>query len=173
MQQCWRWRCLPNNETRLVGLRWQGALHSRHFKELLGVLPIRLETTLALPTNVPMDFWDCLYLEVLPGLSGVGEVLAHSERGLWNEIEGENRIININNLLGLSGERLGVKIAYVLPLKFALGQKEETHQQNGRKSQENAGTVLGQSRDNPVKILFLCFLVLGSFLALRKGVNAI
>ena len=35
-----------------------------------------------------------------------------------------------------------------------------------RKSQENAGTVLGQSRDNCVKILFMCFLVYWFLLAL-------
>ena len=41
---------------------------------------------------------------------------------------------------------MGVKSIYVL---LYLGDNKETHKQNSRKSQENAGTVPGQSWDNP------------------------
>ena len=55
----------------------------------------------------------------------------------------------------------GGQIVYVFP--FFPGEKRETHKQNSQeisgKGRESPGTVRGESRDNPAKILFMCFLV--------------
>ena len=56
--------------------------------------------------------------------------------------------MNINAFSGLSQERVGVKIIYVLP--FFLGEKETHKPENARKiprqSRDNPGTVPRQSR---------------------------
>ena len=61
-------------------------------------------------------------------------------------VRGDKKPININNFSGLSREWVGVKIINKIP----------------RRSQESAGTVPGQSRDNPVKV-FLCVLLFIDF----------
>ena len=64
----------------------------------------------------------------------------------------------------------GGQIVYVFP--FFLG-KRETHKQNSQdisgKGWESPGTVPGKSRDNPVKILFMRFLVYWFSLALIEA----
>ena len=69
-----------------------------------------------------------------------------------NGSDGEKKsAINTNNFLGSSREQVGLKFAYVLLCSWGT---RETQNKIARKSQENAGTVPGQSRDNPMK----CFL---------------
>ena len=60
----------------------------------------------------------------------------------------------------------GGQIVYVF--SFLLG-KRETHKQNSQEISGNGRESPGQSRDNPVKILFMCFLVYWFFLALIIG----
>ena len=59
---------------------------------------------------------------------------------------GRKRPVKLNNFSGMSEKWVGVKFVYVLPF---LGQKGKHINKNSRKSQENAGTVPGQSWDNP------------------------
>ena len=63
---------------------------------------------------------------------------------------------------GMGGGQIGLCVALVL------GEKGKHINKNPRKFHENAGTVPGQSRDNPVKNLFMCFLVYWFDLALKK-----
>ena len=75
-------------------------------------------------------------------------------------IRGAKKPININNFAGLSRKWVGVKLFMCFPLSRG---KRETHKQNSQeisgKGRDSPGTVPGKSRDNPVKILFMCFLV--------------
>ena len=64
---------------------------------------------------------------------------------------GGQKTINISNFGGLCRKQVGVKFVYVLA--FSNGKKG-THEPNPSKSQENAGTVPGQSCE-----YFMCFLV--------------
>ena len=69
----------------------------------------------------------------------------------------------------------GGQIVYVFP--FFLGGKGNTINKIPRKSQEKGrdspGTVPGQSRDNPVNILFMCLLVYWFFPALSFAVAVV
>ena len=57
----------------------------------------------------------------------------------------------LRNFAGLSRKWVGGQIVYAFP--FFLGKKKGKHiNKTPRKSQEKAGRVPGQSRDNPVKI---------------------
>ena len=86
-------------------------------------------------------------------------------------IRGRKKPININNFAGLSRKWVGVKLFMCFP--FSLGKKGKHINKISWKSQEkgrdNPGTVPGQSRDNPVKILFLCFLVYWFFFPLPEN----
>ena len=63
-----------------------------------------------------------------------------------SEGRGRKKPIDINNFAGLSRKWVGVKLFMCFP--FSTG-KRETHKTIPRKSQEKAGRVPGQSRDNP------------------------
>ena len=52
---------------------------------------------------------------------------------------------NINNFSGLSWEQVGVDFVYASPFSWT---NSDTHKQSSKKSQENAGTVPGQSHQN-------------------------
>ena len=58
---------------------------------------------------------------------------------------------------GMSG---GLFVFMCCPFFFLGGGGKGKHiNKIPRKSEEKAGTVLGQSQDNPVKIMFVCFVV--------------
>ena len=70
---------------------------------------------------------------------------------------------------------MGVKLFMCFPFSWG---KRETHKQNSQeisgKGRESPGTVPGESRDNPVKLLFTCLLVycfFFSFLMVLEGPN--
>ena len=73
-----------------------------------------------------------------------------------NAMFGNKKPININNFTGLSRKWMGDKLfmCFVFP-----GDIGKHINKILRKSQEKAGTVPGQSRDNPVNIMFMSFLV--------------
>ena len=68
------------------------------------------------------------------------------------------------NRYNVASWRSNLETVHVSP--FSWGQGEHISK-IPRRSQEKAGTVPGKSRDNPVKILFMCFLVY-FFLALNN-----
>ena len=71
----------------------------------------------------------------------------------WHS-RGRKKPININNFAGLSRKWVGVKLFMCFPFSWEKGKHIN---KIPRKSQEKAGRVPGQSRDNPVKFLFMCF----------------
>ena len=77
---------------------------------------------------------------------------------------------NINNFVGLSQKWVGVKLFMCFPFSWEKGKHIN---KIPRKSQEKAGRVPGQSRDNPGTIPWkfcLCvFLFIGFFLALKTA----
>ena len=84
---------------------------------------------------------------------------------------GEKKPININNFAGLSRKWVGVKLFMCLPFSW---EKTKTHKQNSQeilgKGRESPGTVPGY---NPVKILFMCFLVYWFFLGPRTDLSLV
>ena len=57
---------------------------------------------------------------------------------------GTRKTININNFSGLSRERVGVKVVYVLPFSWT---KREKSQEISGKCQDSPGIILGQSSE--------------------------
>ena len=69
---------------------------------------------------------------------------------------GDKKTNKHKQLCGIVPEMRGGQLVYVF--SFFLGKREHINK-IPRKSQKKAGTVPGQSLDNPVRIMFMCFLV--------------
>ena len=90
-------------------------------------------------------WWGCFGLCRWRARSHVANACTKARRTVG--FRGRKKPININNFAGLSRKWVGVKLFMCFP--FFLGKKGNTINKIPRKSQEKAGRVPGQSRDNP------------------------